>query len=440
VTRLLVNAHVVTMDDAGMEHENGWLLLADGFVQDVGSGPRPEADEVHDLGGAVVTPGLVNTHHHLWQNLTRARAQEKNLFGWLRELYPVWAAIDEEAEYAAARAGLAELALSGCTTVFDHHYLFPPGVTGLLEAEIRAAQELGMRIVASRGSMDLGESAGGLPPDSVVEDRDEALAATEQAAKLADGAMVGIAVAPCSPFSVTRELMSESAELARRLGLPLHTHLAETAEEEEYCQELYGCTPVEYLEQLGWLADDVWCAHCVHLRAAELLKLAATDVGVAHCPSSNMRLGAGIAPVRRLLDEGVRVGLGVDGSASNERGDLFLEVKQALLVARARGGPESMTARDALRLGTRGGAAVLGRDDIGELSAGKRADLAVWSTSTLELSGASDPVAGLVLSGPHRVDRLYVAGEEVVRDGGLVRADEEEIAKDHRAQAARFAV
>jgi cytosine/adenosine deaminase-related metal-dependent hydrolase len=238
---------------------------------------------------------------------------------------------------------------------------------------------------------------------------------------------------------VTRELMSESANLARRLGLPLHTHLAETAEEEEYCQELYGCTPVEYLEQLGWLAGDVWCAHCVHLRAAEVLKFAAHNVGVAHCPSSNMRLGAGIAPVRRLLDEGVRVGLGVDGSASNERGDLFLEVKQALLVARARGGPQSMTARDALRLGTRGGAAVLRRDDIGQLTPGKRADLAVWSTNTLELGGASDPVGGLVLSGPHRVERLYVAGEEVVLDGRLVHADEEAIAKEHRRQAARFA-
>jgi len=438
VTTLLVNAHVVTMDDEGTEHDDGWILLADGLVSDLGTGRRPDADDVQDLGGAVVTPGLVNTHHHLWQNLTRARAQEENLFGWLKALYPVWAAIDEEAEYAAARAGLAELALSGCTTVFDHHYLFPPGATGLLEAEIRAAQELGVRIVASRGSMDLGESDGGLPPDSVVEDRDAALAATEQAATLADGAMVGIAVAPCSPFSVTRELMAESAELGRRLGLPLHTHLAETAEEEEYCRELYGCTPVEYLEELGWLAGDVWCAHCVHLSAAEVLKFAANDVGVAHCPSSNMRLGAGIAPVRALLAEGVRVGLGVDGSASNERGDLFLEVKQALLVARTRGGPQSMTARDALRLGTRGGAAVLGRDDIGELTSGKRADLAVWRTDGLELGGASDPVGGLVLSGPHRVDRLYVAGEEVVHDGQLLRADEEAVAKEHRRQAARF--
>jgi len=438
LSTLLANAHVVTMDDAGTEYEGGWILVDDGVVKDAGAGARPEADDVQDLGGAVVTPGLVNTHHHLWQNLTRARAQDENLFGWLKALYPIWSAIDEEAEYAAARVGLAELALSGCTTVFDHHYLFPPGATGLLEAEIRAARELGVRIVASRGSMDLGESEGGLPPDSVVESRDDALAATEAAAALADGAQVEITVAPCSPFSVTRELMTESAELARRLGLRLHTHLAETVEEEDYCRELYGCTPVEYLGEVGWLADDVWCAHCVHLSDGDVETFGRQGVGVAHCPTSNMRLGAGIARVRDLLEANVRVGLGVDGSASNERSDLFMEVKQALLVARTRGGPKAMTAREALRLGTRGGAAVLGRDDIGQLSPGKRADLAVWRTNGLELGGADDLVAGLVFSGPHRVDRLYVNGEEVVRDGHLVRAEESEIAKEHRVQAERF--
>ena len=439
MSTLFVNAHVVTMDDGGAEHAGGWLLVDDGHVAEVGSGARPKADEVEDLAGAVVTPGLVNTHHHLWQNLTRARVQDENLFGWLKALYPVWATIDDEAEYAAARAGLAELALSGCSTVFDHHYLFPPGVTGVLEAEIRAARELGLRIVASRGSMDLGESQGGLPPDAIVEKRDDVLAATEAAAGLADGAHVEIAVAPCSPFSVTRELMQESAELARRLGLRLHTHLAETSEEEDYAREKFGCTPVEYVEELGWLADDVWCAHCIHLSADDVSKFGKNGVGVAHCPSSNMRLGAGLAPVRELLDAGVRVGLGVDGSASNERGDLFLEVKQALFVARARGGPNALAVRDALRLGTRGGAAVLGRDDIGELSTGKRADFAVWRTDGLELGGADDSVAGLVLSGPHRVDRLYVAGEPVVRDGQLVRADEHEITREHRRYAERFA-
>jgi cytosine/adenosine deaminase-related metal-dependent hydrolase len=433
VSQLFVNAHVVTPGDEG-----DWLLIDDGVVKDVGTGGRPDAEQTVDLGGAVVTPGLVNTHHHLWQNLTRARAQNENLFGWLKALYPIWARIDEEAEYAAARCGLAELALSGCTTVFDHHYLFPPGRTGLLEAEIRAARELGVRIVASRGSMDLGESDGGLPPDDVVEDRDDILAATASAAALADGELVEIAVAPCSPFSVTGELMRESAELARRLGLRLHTHLAETVEEDEYALEKFGCSPVEYIEQFGWLAEDVWCAHCVHLSPDDVTAFSLSRVGVAHCPTSNMRLGAGIAPVRDLLDEGVRVGLGVDGSASNERGDLFLEVKQALLVARVRGGPGAMTVRDALRLGTRGGAEVLGRNDIGALAPGKRADFAVWRTDGLELGGADDPVAGLVFAGPHRVDRLYVAGREVVRDGHLVTADEEEIAREHRRQAERF--
>ena len=439
MSTLLTNAHVVTMDDAGTEYEGGWILIEDGLVMGSGAGPQPDADEAHDLGGAVVTPGLVNTHHHLWQNLTRARAQDENLFGWLEALYPIWSAIDDEAEYAAARVGLAELALSGCTTVFDHHYLFPPGVSGLLEAEILAARELGVRIVAARGSMDLGEAQGGLPPDAIVETRDRALSATETAAGLADGVQVEIAVAPCSPFSVTKELMIESAELARKLGLRLHTHLAETIEEEDYCRQLYGCTPVEYLEQVGWLAEDVWCAHCVHLSDDDITTFGTRDVGVAHCPTSNMRLGAGIARVRDLLDANVRVGLGVDGSASNERGDLFLEVKQSLLVARARGGPKALTPRDALRLGTRGGAAVLGRNDIGELSPGKRADLAVWRIDGLELGGADDLVAGLVFSGPHRVDRLYVGGEEIVRDRHLVRADESEIAKEHRIQAERFA-
>jgi cytosine/adenosine deaminase-related metal-dependent hydrolase len=434
VKRLFTNAYVVVMDDTGTEHEDGWVLLEDGVVAAAGGGTEPEADERVDLGGAVVTPGLVNTHHHLYQTLTRARAQESNLFGWLKALYPVWARLDEEAEHVAARTGLAELALSGCTTVFDHHYVFPRGAGDLIEAEMAAARELGVRLVPSRGSMDLGESDGGLPPDSLVEDRDTVLAETERLA----ARYPGLVVAPCSPFSVTGELMRESAELARRLGLTLHTHLAETVEEEAYCQELYGCTPVEYLERLGWLDGDVWCAHCVHLSAADVARFGETGTGVAHCPSSNLRLGAGVAPVRALLDARVRVGLGVDGTASNERGDLFLEVKQALLVARGRDGPEALTAREALRLGTRGGAAVLKRDELGSLEPGKSADLAVWRLDGLELAGADDPVAGLVFSGPHRVDRLVVAGEDVVREGRLVRADEEQIAQEHRRVAEKF--
>jgi cytosine/adenosine deaminase-related metal-dependent hydrolase len=290
--------------------------------------------------------------------------------------------------------------------------------------------------------MDLGASDGGLPPDELVEDPDEVLADTERLAEelheSAPGATVQIAVAPCSPFSVTRRLMSESAELARRLGLVLHTHLAETVEEEGYCMELYGCTPTEYLTDLGWLGGDVWCAHCVHLSADDVSDFVASGTGVAHCPTSNLRLGAGVAPVRELVDGGVRVGLGVDGSASNERGDLLFEAKQALLVARGRGGPTAMTAREALRLATRGGAAVLGRDDLGSIEQGKCADLAIWRTDVLELGGAEDLVAGLVLSAPHRVDRLLVGGEEVVHGGALVRADEGEIAREHRAQARRF--
>jgi cytosine/adenosine deaminase-related metal-dependent hydrolase len=442
VTTLYANAYVVTMDDAGTEHDGGWILVRDGFLEAVGGGERPAADQTVDLNGALVTPGLVNTHHHLYQTLTRARAQQGTLFEWLRELYPVWAGMDADAEYAAARTGLAELALSGCTTVFDHHYVFPRGVSGLIEAEVQAARELGVRIVASRGSMDLGESDGGLPPDSVVEELDAVLADTARlAAELHEpgpGARVQVAVAPCSPFSVTRRLMEESADLARRLGLPLHTHLAETVEEDAYCEELYGCRPVEYLEQVGWLAEEVWCAHCVHLSADDVGAFARHGVGVAHCPTSNLRLGAGVAPVRDLLDAGVRVGLGVDGSASNERGDLSLEVKQALLVARGRGGPAALTAREALMLGTRGGAAVLRRDDIGALEPGRCADLAVWRTDGLELGGAADPLAGWAFSLPHRVDRLIVGGEEIVRDGHLVRADEAEIARQQRVQAARL--
>jgi cytosine/adenosine deaminase-related metal-dependent hydrolase len=439
---LFANAHVVTMDDAGTEIPNGWLVVDHGFIEEVGAGNPPPAEAYENLGGALVTPGLVNTHHHLFQNLTRTRAQQADLFTWLKELYPVWQEIDADAEHAAARAGLAELALCGCTTVFDHHYVFPNGKPGLLEAEIDAARELGVRLVAARGSMDLGESQGGLPPDELVEDTAQVLAATQAAAgEYHDpeaGAFTQVAVAPCSPFSVTKQLMIESAALARELGLRLHTHLAETVEEDEYCQGIFGCRPLEYLEQVGWLDGDAWCAHCVHLNETDVTRMGQAGTGVAHCPSSNMRLGAGIAPVRQMLDRGVPVGLGVDGSASNERGDLLNEARQALLVARARGGAEAMTAREALRLATRGGAAVLGREDIGSLDAGKCADFAVWRTDALEFGGADDPVAALVLAAPHRPDRLYVGGSAVVRDGELTRADEPEIAAAHRRQAQRF--
>jgi cytosine/adenosine deaminase-related metal-dependent hydrolase len=440
---IYANAYLVTMDDEGNEWDDGWLDVGDdGLLRAVGHGQPPPGPR-EDLRGALVTPGFVNTHHHLYQTLTRTRAQQGTLFEWLQELYPVWSRLDEDAEYAAARAGLAELALSGCTTVFDHHYVFPRGVSGLVEAEVAAARELGVRIVASRGSMDLGESDGGLPPDALVEDIDAVLADTERLVSELHqswpGAQVQIVVAPCSPFSVTDRLMRESADLARRLGLKLHTHLAETVEEDAYCKELYGCSPVEYLERLGWTAGDVWCAHCVHLSESDIATFAAAGVGVAHCPTSNLRLGAGVAPVRELLDAGIRVGLGVDGTASNERGDLCFEVKQALLVARGRGGPTAMTAREALRIATRGGADVLGRTDIGALAPGMAADFAVWDREALEFGGADDPVAALVLGAPFRPARLVVGGSDVVVGGELVNADEREIAKEHRLQAQRFA-
>lgn len=438
---LLTRAWVVTMDDEGTEHRDGWVLLCDGKVEAVGGGVPPDAEETRDLGGALVTPGLINVHHHLCQTLTRARAQESGLFGWLDHLIPIWKHLNEEAEYAAARTGMAELALAGCTTVFDHQYFFPPGAHGLIEAEVQASRELGVRIVAGRGSMDFGLSAGGLVPDDVVEDRDHVLAETERLVPLHEtgpGAMVQIAVAPCTLFTATADLIRESAELARKHGLRLHTHLAEAVEEEPYSLETLGCRPIDYLADLGWLADDVWCAHCVNLGSEDVRRMGASGTGVAHCPTSNLRLGCGIAPVRSMLDAGVPVGLGVDGSASNERGDLLYEAKMALLVARAGGNPAAMTAREALRRATRGGAHVLGRDDLGSIEPGKQADLAVWRTDGLELGGADDLLAGLVFSAPHRVDSLYVAGEPIVEDGELVRASEAEIAREHRVQATRF--
>ena len=385
-------------------------MLVDGAeIVAVGGGEEPGERQsgYHriDCSGGVIAPGLINTHHHLYQTLTRARAQEADLFTWLRELYPIWQRIDAEAEHAAARAGLAELAFSGCTTVFDHHYVFPQGRAGIVEAEVQAARELGVRLVAARGSMDLGASQGGLPPDSLVESLDAILADTERlhGALHEDGpgARIQLVVAPCSPFSVTSRLLEESAALARRLGLQLHTHLAETVEEEAYCRELHGCSPVEYLERLGWLADDVWCAHCVHLSRDEVERFGATGMGVAHCPTVEpSRSAQASRPCVRSSRRARVSGLGVDGSASNERGDLLAEVKQALLVARGYDGSAAMTARDALRLATRGGAArpAPGRHRLARGRA-SRPDLAIWPTDGLALGGADDLVAGLVLSG-----------------------------------------
>ena len=391
----------------------------------------------------LATPGLVNCHHHLYQWATRGLAQECNLFDWLVALYPVWAELDAEIEAAAARAGLAALAVSGCTTSTDHHYVFPGGGGDLLATEIEAAREIGLRFHPCRGSMDLGRSEGGLPPDSVVEERDVILAATEDAIAryhdTAPGAMLRIAVAPCSPFSVTGELMRESAELARRHDVRLHTHLAETLEEEAFCLERFGCRPVEYLEGLGWLGPDVWLAHCVHLSDAEIAQFGQTGTGVAHCPTSNARLGAGIAPVRGLLDAGAPVGLGVDGAASNEAGELQLDLRNALSFARLRGGSTALTCREALRLATIHGARCLGREsEIGSLEVGKRADVALWRLDGDWHEGIDDPVAALVLGPVRRVDTLVVEGNVVVEDGELRTASALEIAAGARMASRRI--
>jgi len=439
---------VVTMDDAGTELPGGSILVEDGVIRwvGVGSPPAPVAAdaEILDGRGCVAIPGLVNAHHHLYQTLTRARAQQAGLFGWLTELYPVWAGLDAEWARVAAEAGLAELARSGCSTSTDHPYIFPAGAGDMLWAEIEAARAIGLRFHPCRGSMDLGASAGGLPPDEVVEDTDSALAETERAVRRfhdpAPGSMLRVAIAPCSPFSASERLMSESALLARRLGVRLHTHVAETADEAAFCQERFGCRPIELLARLGFLGEDVWLAHGVHLSGEDIDRLRATGTSIAHCPTSNLRLGSGIAPIHELLEAGVPVGLGVDGSASNDGGHLLGEVRQALLVARGRGGPAAMGAREALRLGTRGGAACLGRDDLGSIEPGKRGDVALFDVTGLATAGVeADPVAGIVLTWPQPVRHLLVEGRFVVRDRDLANVDETVLAAEAHRVARRIA-
>jgi len=436
---------VATMDDRGTEIEGGSILIRDGVIEWIGSGTPPESAGVGriDGRGSVATPGLVNAHHHLYQVMTRARAREQPLFGWLTELYPVWAGVDDEWERAAAAVGLAELALSGCSTSTDHHYVFPTGVRGLLEAEIDAAREIGVRFHPWRGSMDLGESAGGLPPNSVVQDTDVALEETQEAVGRHHdpdpGSMLRVAVAPCSPFSASDRLMRESAQLARRLGVRLHTHIAETVDEEEFCVGRFGMKPLELLDDQGFLGPDVWLAHCVHLSDDDVKRISTSGTGVAHCPTSNLRLGSGIAGIRSLLDGGASVGLGVDGSASNDGGSLLGEARMAMLVARAGGDPAAVDARAALRLATRGGAACLGREDIGSLEVGKRADVALFAVDDLPPAGAEqDPVAALVHCSPGRVRHLLVDGRRVVDDGRLATADEDAIATEGRRVARRI--
>lgn len=430
------NCHVATVDAAGTEHVSGYVVVDGARIVAVGPTPLPEryagATRV-DAAGCLLTPGLVNTHHHLYQWLTRGVATDTTLFGWLTTLYPIWARLDAALVHDAAAANLGWLALSGCTTSTDHHYVFPARGGDLLEAEIAGATSIGLRFHPGRGSMNLGESAGGLPPDSVVEDHDAILIATEAAIDRwhdpSPESMLRIAVAPCSPFSVTPELMRDAAALARARGVRLHTHLAETADEDAFCRETYRRTPAEYADDLGWLADDVWLAHCVHLSDEAIARFAATGTGVAHCPTSNGRLGAGAAPVAQLLAAGAAVGLGVDGAASNESGRLVDELHQALLVARVRGGPTALTARQSLAMATVGGARCLGREsDLGSIEVGKLADLALWRVDTLAGAGIVDPVITLVLGAP-TLERLYVGGAPVVEAGRLVTADETVLAR-----------
>ncbi|WP_433791212.1 8-oxoguanine deaminase [Actinoplanes sp. CA-252034] len=437
---IIENAAVATVDAAGTEFPDGHVVVGDdGRIVAVGAG---RADESHrgrrvDGTGCLITPGLVNTHHHLYQWATRGLALDETLFGWLTTLYPIWGRLDAGIVGAAAGAGLGWLALSGCTTSMDHHYVFPRDGGDVLAAEIEAARTIGLRFHPTRGSMDLSRKDGGLPPDHVVEDTDEALAATEAAIDRwhdpSPDAMLQIAVAPCSPFSVTTRLMEEAAVLARRRGVRLHTHLAETDDEEEFCLKQFGCTPVEYAERVGWLGDDVWLAHGVHLDDSAIAKLGATGTGVAHCPSSNARLGTGSARVRELLDNGVPVGLGVDGAASQEVSHLGAELRQALYTARQRQGPKSFGAREALRLGTIGGARCLGRqDDIGSLEPGKLADLVMWRLDGLGHEGIDDKVAALVFGPPARVELALVGGRPIVERGELVNADADTLTAEAR--------
>ncbi|HWH92894.1 MAG TPA: 8-oxoguanine deaminase [Baekduia sp.] len=447
-TIVIENCAIATVDDARREIAAGHVVIADGRITAVDEGPAPtEATQTAirriDAAGKLATPGLINCHHHLYQWATRGYAQEATLFEWLVALYPVWQHIDDAVVAAAARAGLAALARSGCTTTTDHHYIFPRHAGDLLAVEIDAARAIGLRFHPCRGAMDLGVSAGGLPPDDVVEDRDAILAACAEAIDRhhdpAPGARVRIALAPTSPFSVTPELMSETAALARRRGVRLHTHLAETDDEERFCLERFGVRPLQYLDELGWLGDDVWLAHCVHLNDEEARRMGATGTGVAHCPTSNGRLGAGIAPVPALLAAGTPVGLGVDGAASNECGELVDELRAAMVLARVKAGPTALTARQALEMATRHGARCLGRDDeLGHVSVGAVADVALWDLGEVAFAGIEDPVAALVFGPTRAVDTLLVGGEVIVEGRELRTADPITLAAELRRESGRM--
>ncbi|QLY32204.1 8-oxoguanine deaminase [Nocardia huaxiensis] len=434
---------VATVDAAGTEHRDGHVILHGNRIHAVGAGPAPETPGATriDGRGCLLTPGLVNTHHHLYQWITRGLAPDATLFEWLTTLYPIWAGIDEDATRVAATGALAALARTGCTTTTDHHYVFPRHAGDLLAAEIDAARTVGLRFHPTRGSMDLGRSAGGLPPDAVVESLDDILKASADAVSRwhdpSFDSMLRIALAPCSPFSVTTDLLRESAVLARELGVRLHTHVAETRDEERYCRETHGCTPAEYMERLDWVGPDVWWAHAIHLDDTAITTMARTGTGAAHCPTSNARIGTGIARIPALLAAGVPVGLGVDGAASNESGSLIEEPRNALFFARQTAGPQSMTTRTALELATMGGARILGRaDEIGSLEPGKLADLALWNLTGPAYAGIDDPVTALILGAAPPLAALIVNGRMVVRDGEVRTVDEAEVGRRvARAQA-----
>jgi len=458
MTSLLVKnaAILVTMDDSRREIKGGGLYCEDGFVKKVGSAYElPEqADTVIDLAGYILLPGLINTHHHFYQTLTRAvpAAQDANLFNWLKTLYPIWARMNPHDIFISAETAMAELALSGCTTASDHLYLFPNG--SRLDDEIAAGKEVGIRLHASRGSMSRGESKGGLPPDSVVDSEENILRDSQRLIeKYHDpkpGSMLQIVLAPCSPFSVTSDLMKESARMARHFGVHLHTHLAETEDEEEFCRQMFGYRPVGYMQSVDWVGPDVWFAHSVYVNKDEISVYAQEGCGVAHCPSSNMRLASGIAPIREFLAAGVKVGLGVDGSASNDGSHLLAEARQALLLARVRSGlegfslsadkvPPLMTGRQTLELATRGGGSVLGRTDIGSLEPGKCADFIAFKLDKLAYAGAlHDPVSALVFCAPQNVDYSFVHGRMIIKDGQLLTLDTRKLVEQHNKAASRI--
>ncbi|MFE5022236.1 8-oxoguanine deaminase [Streptomyces sp. NPDC056656] len=446
---VIENAAIATVDANDTEYASGYVVVADNKIESIGAGQAPAGLENVvrrvDGTGHLVTPGLINTHHHFYQWITRGLATDHNLFNWLVALYPTWARIDEQMARVAAQGSLAMMARGGVTTAMDHHYVYPKGSGDLSGAIIGAASDMGVRFTLARGSMDRSEKDGGLPPDFAVETLEGALASTEETVNkhhdASFGAMTQVAVAPCSPFSVSTELMKQGAELARRLGVRLHTHGSETVEEEKFCHELFGMGPTDYFESTGWLGEDVWMAHCVHMNDSDIAAFARTGTGVAHCPSSNARLAAGIARVPDMLKAGVPVGLGVDGTASNESGELHTELRNALLINRLGAHREAaLNARQALRLGTAGGARVLGRAaEIGSLEAGKLADLVLWKIDGIGHSSIADPVTAIVFGAAAPVTLSLVNGKPVVEDGRLLHADEDAIARDARQEAQRLA-